>query len=161
MNKKLIIEAKIVPPSRPRFEVLGVFNPAVVKFGQGYVMLARVAEAVVQDEPGQFLVPVLSETGGMEIVKLEKNDPAYDFSDPRLIKNHDHSYLTSISHLRVARSQDGEHFTFDEGGIIAPEGIYERYGIEDARITKIGLTFYITYTAVSDCGINVRLMSTT
>ncbi|MFA5005892.1 MAG: glycoside hydrolase family 130 protein [Candidatus Izemoplasmatales bacterium] len=161
MEKKLIIEAKNVIPSRPRFRVIGVFNPAVVRVGAGYVMLARVAEAVVQDDPDHFLVPVLSATGGMEIVRLPKDDPDYDYCDPRLIRNHRQSYLTSISHLRVARSRDGEHFAFDAAGIVQPDGIYERYGIEDARVTKIGSTFFVTYTAVSDCGINVRLMATT
>jgi predicted GH43/DUF377 family glycosyl hydrolase len=161
MEKRLILETKDIAPSRPRFRVLGVFNPAVTKLGAETVMIVRVAETVVQDDPDRFLVPVLSSMGGMEIVSLPNGSPDYDFSDKRLIRNHEKSYLTSISHLRVGRSRDGVHFTFPSEGILMPEGIYECYGIEDPRITKIDATYYITYTAVSDCGIGVRLMRTT
>jgi len=39
--------------------------------------------------------------------------------------------------------------------------IYEEYGVEDARVTRIGDTFYITYVAVSRHGIATALASTT
>ncbi len=44
-------------------------------------MLARVAEKAVQNDPDHFLVPVASADGMIDIVKLPKNDPAYDYSD--------------------------------------------------------------------------------
>jgi len=160
MIKKMILEAKNIRPSREGFEVAGIFNPAVIRCGKETIMLARVAESAVQNDPDYFLVPVASAQGTIEIVRLPKNDPAYDYSDKRLVRNCQHTYLTSISHLRVARSMDGEHFVFDESGIILPGGIYERFGIEDPRITKIGSTYYVTFTAVSECGINVGLMAT-
>ena len=57
----------------------------------------------------------------------------------------------SISRFGLAASRDGFHFerhsqpTF-EGSLINP---YERLGVEDPRITKIGETYYIFYTGAS------------
>ena len=69
-------------------------------------------------------------------------------------------YLTSISHLRIARSQDGIHFTVDPKPAIFPELAYETYGLEDPRITKIDDLFYITYKVVSGNGICTGLITT-
>jgi predicted GH43/DUF377 family glycosyl hydrolase len=41
-----------------------------------------------------------------------------------------------------------------------PNNLYEEYGIEDPRITKIGEDYYVTYAAVSRHGITVRLLVT-
>jgi len=62
--------------------------------------------------------------------------------------------LDGMSCLWVARSRDGVHFTPDPEPAMVParEGyyaIYEEYGIEDPRITKIDDTYYITYTCYS------------
>ena len=69
-------------------------------------------------------------------------------------------YLTSISHLRLARSRDGIHFTVDEKPFIKPDRELEGFGTEDARITKIGDSYYINYTAVSCNGITTALAVT-
>ncbi len=158
--KQLIIEKKDLQPSQPNFEVLGVFNPAVIRDRDRIIMIARVSEAVIQDDENNYLVPVITEGDRYDIVKLPRNNPQYDFSDQRLIKNHRKNYLTSISHFRIATSNDGIHFDFSAGRTIHPHGKYEEYGIEDPRITKIDDYFYITYTGVSSYGINVRLMKT-
>ena len=62
--------------------------------------------------------------------------------------------LDGISCLWVARSRDGVHFTPDPqpAMVRATEGyyaVYEEYGIEDPRITKIADVYYITYTCYS------------
>jgi len=62
--------------------------------------------------------------------------------------------LDGMSCLWVARSQDGVHFTPDpEPAMVrAAEGryaIYEEYGIEDPRITRIDGIYYVTYTCYS------------
>lgn len=61
-------------------------------------------------------------------------------------------YLTSISHLRVARSRDGIHFQIDPKPFLFPARADEAFGIEDARITFLEGTYWITYTAVSAHG---------
>ncbi len=63
-------------------------------------------------------------------------------------------YLTSISHLRLARSGDGIHFTIDEEPAVRWSGRYERWGMEDPRIVYLeeDKTYCITYTAVSELG---------
>ncbi|WP_179394137.1 glycoside hydrolase family 130 protein [Lacticaseibacillus absianus] len=151
-----------VRPSRPDFEVVGAFNGAVAKFGDETIMLLRVAERPIQ-QPGQLLTPVYdAEKDTTEVVKL---DPAaYDLSDSRVIRpkgeNAEFAYLTSLSHIRCARSRDGQHFTVDDQPFIYPHDAYETFGIEDPRCTQIGDTYYINFSAVSKMGICVQLVST-
>lgn len=62
-----------------------------------------------------------------------------------------------VSHLTLARSGDGERFTVDARPWIEPSTdpafeLYERFGVEDPRITKIDDTYYITYTAYGPHG---------
>ncbi|MFA5248675.1 MAG: hypothetical protein WC415_05725 [Patescibacteria group bacterium] len=58
-----------------------------------------------------------------------------------------HSY---ISHLGLAKSRDGHHFTrCSTKPIFGPSHNFDKWGVEDPRITKIGSYFYITYVAVS------------
>jgi predicted GH43/DUF377 family glycosyl hydrolase len=54
-----------------------------------------------------------------------------------------------ISYLGYATSTDGVTFTWRETPFIAPDSPFDRYGAEDARISKIDDTFLITYTALS------------
>lgn len=56
-----------------------------------------------------------------------------------------------ISRLGMAHSEDGIHFTrYDHPAIdTKPDDPFERVGIEDPRITKIGDTHYIIHTSAS------------
>lgn len=56
-----------------------------------------------------------------------------------------------LSRFGLARSQDGVSFQRQDDPILEAdiEDPYERLGIEDARITQIGDTYYIVYTAPS------------
>ncbi len=70
--------------------------------------------------------------------------------------------LSGYSHLTLARSEDGYHFEVDSKPWIVPAKngpfeIYERYGVEDPRITPIEGKFYITYTAFGPYGPRVGL----
>ncbi len=61
------------------------------------------------------------------------------------------------SHLTLARSKDGINFTVEPEPWITPSQDeeyepYERFGIEDPRITKIGDSYYITYVAFGPHG---------
>jgi predicted GH43/DUF377 family glycosyl hydrolase/glycosyltransferase involved in cell wall biosynthesis len=98
--------------------------------------------------------------------------PGLDLSDPRTIRYRNTAggftqgqaeftdYLAHISHLRVARSSDGIHFTIDPQPTIVSATPLEEYGVEDPRITRLGDVFHITYVAVSRLGITTaRLMT--
>jgi len=158
MEKRLIIKTDDIAPTNHDVRVLGVFNPATIKVGTTTIMIARVAETMKNDDDTHVYVPIWRQKQ-YNFIKIPTADPNYDFSDVRVIHNHEESYLTSISHFRVGRSEDGYHFAFDETPIF-PESVYEEYGIEDPRITYIDGRYYITYTAVSSFGINVGLMVT-
>lgn len=62
------------------------------------------------------------------------------------IKHHDTNM--ELSTIGMAKSDDGVHFG-QHTQLITPEQDWERYGCEDPRVTQIGDTFYIFYTALS------------
>jgi predicted GH43/DUF377 family glycosyl hydrolase len=69
------------------------------------------------------------------------------------------TFLTSISHFRRARSRDGFHFEVDAAPVFSAEHALEAFGVEDPRITRIGSTYWVNYTAVSSAGIATGLAS--
>ncbi|MDY0345653.1 MAG: glycoside hydrolase family 130 protein [Bacilli bacterium] len=158
MEKKLIIRRSELKPSRKELSVLGVFNPAVIKIGNETIMLARVAEIARSDDRKYFTVATYADRH-IKYTKIDRFDSRYDFADARVIRNHQQNYLTSISHFRLAKSDDGINFVFTNTRIM-PETEYESYGIEDPHITEIEGNYYITYSAISEHGINVALMVT-
>lgn len=160
MDKKLILNAEELKPSRDDFEVTGVFNPAITRYKDGYVMIARVAETPINTNPSKHLVAFYDDFNELIVKEIPKDSTEYDFSDLRIIRNETDSFLTSISHFRVAYSEDKDNFDLNGARIIKPEVPYEAYGIEDPRITEIDGHYYITYTAVSPYGINGALMRT-
>jgi beta-1,2-mannobiose phosphorylase / 1,2-beta-oligomannan phosphorylase len=159
MEKRLLIDHCSIKPSHPDFEVLGIFNPAVVEVNGETIMIARVSEIVKNNDHHHVVIPTYRHKQFV-YTNLSRYDAQYDFSDHRVIKNHHHNYLTSLSHFRIARSVDGINFSFDNQPTLFPDNIYEEYGIEDPRITTIDDIHYISYTAVSSFGINVSLMKT-
>ncbi|MFC1535133.1 glycosidase, partial [Thermodesulfobacteriota bacterium] len=69
---------------------------------------------------------------------------------------------TGCSHLALSRSQDGYQFKVDPQPWVRPSTepfyeIYERYGIEDPRVTQIEDIYYITYTAFGPYGTRVGI----
>ncbi len=70
------------------------------------------------------------------------------------------TYLTSISHLRLARSRDGIRFQIAAGPSLGPANEYETFGIEDPRLTCIDGVFYVAYVGVSPRGVTTCLAST-
>jgi predicted GH43/DUF377 family glycosyl hydrolase len=63
------------------------------------------------------------------------------------------TYLTSISHLRWARSCDGLRFDVDAEPALTASGETDAFGVEDARATRLDGEWWINYTAVSPWGI--------
>ena len=156
-----IIEPKDVKPSRGEFEVIGVFNAGAIRFEDEVILLLRVAERPISTHPEVVLAGVYDVAQGDIILKeFSKDDPENDFSDPRLIIRPTETYLTSISHLRLARSTDGINFEIEDTAAIGPANDYESFGIEDPRVSRIDDTYYISYVGVSPFGVTSCLAST-
>lgn len=69
---------------------------------------------------------------------------------------------SGISHLTVARSEDGvTDWRIEPRPFIAPDEAYHsRWGVEDPRITRVGDTYYIAHTGFSPSGPLVVLAET-
>jgi len=141
-------------------QIISLLNPGVFRYQNKTWLLVRVAEGTVAKE-GVIYFPVLNATGNMEVIEVPLNDPDLISTDARVVNYKGLDYLTTISHLRLLCSDDGIHFKEQE--VYAPlfgKGHLERYGIEDCRVTQLGDTYYLTYTAVSDSGVGVGLQTT-
>jgi predicted GH43/DUF377 family glycosyl hydrolase len=147
--------------SRPELEVVGVFNPAAIRHDGRVLLLLRVAEAPIGVPSGRVAAPAFdAQTGRLEIRHWARDAEGVDVSDPRMIVAEGRTWLTSISHFRVATSNDGIHFDVEPVPAISAATPYEAFGVEDPRITRLGDTYWINYTAVSSCGIATALAST-
>jgi beta-1,2-mannobiose phosphorylase / 1,2-beta-oligomannan phosphorylase len=156
-----LIQPKDVCPSLPGYEVIGVLNTGVARYKDEILLLMRVVERPLNTLEADYLVPIFDPVQQRLVTKaIPRNAPGHDFSDPRVIITPDGAYLTAISHLRLARSRDGVHFTVDEQPALCAENAYEAFGVEDPRITQIGETYYINYTAVSSRGVVTSLART-
>ena len=157
-----IIEPKDIKPSKSDYEVIGVFNVGVTRLEDQVILLLRIAERPISPHPDAVLAAVYDTDHNAIVEKtFAKEDPENDFSDPRLIVRPNETYLTSISHLRVARSTDGVNFEIEDVPALTPANEYETFGIEDPRISLIDDTYYIAYVAVSLLGVTTALASTT
>lgn len=156
-----ILTPSMVRPSRPDLAVVGVFNPAVIRHDGEVLLLLRVAEAPGDVAEGEIAAPFRDPESGRLVVKRWRRDaPGVDATDPRMIVAEGRSWLTSISHLRIARSRDGIAFTVDEAPALVAATADEAFGVEDPRITRIDDSYWINYTAVSPRGIATALAST-
>lgn len=164
----LIVPAD-VKPSRPDFKVDGVFNCGVTEYNGEVILLCRVAESVICENEDEVKIPVVVKKDGKDVLDIitynKKESSELDFSDSREVKAPGAKKsrvvnLTSLSHLRVARSADGVDFTIEESPSILPISEEESWGMEDPRITKIDDAYYINYTSVTENGAATSLIST-
>ena len=157
-----IIKPCDVPPSRDDYEVVGAFNPAATIFNDEILLLLRVAERPKDKNPNEQVAPILNlNTGQIEHFRVKNDDPNItNIPDSRSFYYKNEMFLTSISHLRIARSTDGIHFKIDPTPAVFPQMPYETFGLEDPRITKIDDLYHITYKVVSDKGICTGLLTT-
>lgn len=79
-------------------------------------MLLRVAESVINSGPAAACRTAVGKTDAgwvQATASFDRRDERYDFSDPRVIvlkSDPARVWLTSMSHLRLARSRDGVNF---------------------------------------------------
>jgi len=148
-----IVSPEDVKPSRPDFEVICAFNAGVTKVGNDVLLLLRIAEIARSDNPKIAKVSLFDHIKGEIVVKeFDVDDPNVDISDSRFVRVSGKQYLSSISHFRIARSSDGIKFDIEDTPAMQASNLYEIYGIEDPRITQMGDTYYINYSAISPVG---------
>ena len=165
-DKNPLITPRSVKPSRPDFKVEGTFNAGVIDCGDETIMLLRVAESVLSSDPNEVKVPVMESEGESCVLTLKsfhRDDATYDFADPRTVvvrADRSQLFLTSLSHIRVARSTNGVDFEVGDDPFIYPSNRYELFGCEDPRVIRIEGNYYINYSSVSDLGISTTLART-
>lgn len=156
-----ILTPAMIRPSRPDFEVVGTFNPGVTRHDGDVLLLVRVAEAPLRGSAAEVAAPHFdTRSGRIEVRRWATDAEGVDAGDPRVVVADGRTWLTSLSHLRVARSTDGIRFEVDAAPALMPATELESWGIEDPRITLLNGTYWINYTGVSPYGIATALAST-
>ncbi len=163
ISTKLLLKPEFFEPTDSWFEVIGAFNPGAARFNDEIILLVRVAEAAKEQKSGKLLSPRAIFEGGSMHYEIEEFE-VVDASDPRKpLLEKGMRRLSFISHLEIVHlSADGlEVKQIEKHPDLLPREVYEEFGLEDPRITKIDDTYYITYVAVSaDLAITTALMST-
>lgn len=140
-------------------EITCLLNPGVFRLGGRICLLLRVAERPKQIE-GKISFPIY-ENGVIKVLSFDKDDPALDATDPRVINYQGNDYLTTLSYLRPVFSDNGTDFYEDPAYLpIFGKGELETFGIEDCRISTMDDGFYLTFTEVSPVAVGVGLIVT-
>jgi predicted GH43/DUF377 family glycosyl hydrolase len=146
-------------PLRPRIDrptyVLGAFNPGFTRLPNGnLLMMVRIAEALQEPISGNEIHAIRWDpqrgflTDAHELAMV-------DASDPRKFRIRGHSSkvmaLTSLSWLLPVELDPDSLavVTVHYDRSICPAASYQEYGVEDARISKVDDTWYMTTCSVS------------
>jgi len=156
-----LLSPKDLKPSTDGLKIACLLNPGVFRFQGKTWMLVRVAERPEQSEI-HVSFPILNELGETSIMEIALDDADLIATDARVVRYKGVDYLTTLSHLRLVCSDDGINFYEPEGKTkIFGKGSYQTFGIEDCRVTQMGDTYYLTFTAVSESGVAVGMKKTT
>ncbi len=157
-----LITPAMVPASHPDLVVRGAFNPGACRFGPEVLLVLRVAEGCPETAE-HVCVPYYDCSQGearLAVRRLARNDPELVIQDNRAVIHRGRELVSTVSHLRLARSRDGVHFRVDPEPFWTPRDASEAFGVEDPRVTEIDGWYYISYTAVSPDGYGVSLIRT-
>lgn len=151
---KILLKPSDIKPSSAKFEVLGVYNPAVIRLDNGkIIMYARIIEKLKKVEDKKYYyVPRFTGKKDFKIAldKFDKGEShledgiAVSFKDGT-------KRLTYLSHLRRVYL-DKKGFAvrkIDQKPCFFGLANDAELGVEDPRITKIGDAYYMTYVGVS------------
>lgn len=155
-----LITPDVIGPSRPDFEVVCTLNPAAIRVGEETLLLVRVGERPIAEAGEVATVLFDADAGEPKIIRLRRDDPDLDARDPRAVTYKGEGLLTSLSHIRVARSRDGIHFRFDPSPAIFPSEPSEAYGCEDPRVVCLDGRYYVQYVIASTLGVGTSLAVT-
>ena len=157
-----IIQPSDLKPLNNSFKILGVFNPAAFLMNNKIYLLLRVAEQPKEVE-GKLRIPIVEKTKGkaqLTFFEVDKDDEDLMINDVRKYEWKGREYLSSLSHFRLAESDDGIHFKISEEAWMLPDGENENFGIEDARVSFIENAYYVYFTAASDDGYVTSMVKT-
>ena len=134
--------------------VLGAFNPGLTRLANGnLLMLVRIAEALREPFDAAHAHVIRWEAGDYRLDRWPLE--LADTRDPRTLRLRGSEWrvlaLTSLSWLLpVELSPDGlERVAIHYDKAIAPAGDWQCYGIEDARISRVGGEWLMTSCSVS------------
>lgn len=135
--------------------VLGAFNPGLTRLpGGNLLLMVRVAEALREPAFDGHIHAIRWESPGRYVLDAHPLSQV-DASDPRKFQILGHQSkvmaLTSLSWLLpVELSPDGTEVVAVHYDLaIQPQADYQQYGVEDARISRIGDAYYMTVCSVS------------
>ena len=135
--------------------VLGAFNPGLTRLPNGnLLMMVRIAEALRKPVFDGKVHAVRWDAERGYVLDAWPLELA-DTSDPRKFMLHGYGWkimaLTSLSWLLpVELTPDGlEVVALHYDRAVAPQGSYQCYGLEDARISKVGARWLMTTCSVS------------
>jgi len=152
-KEKILLKPQDIKPSSKIFEVLGVLNPGAARLPDGRIVLyVRVIERLKKwEDRRNYYSPRMVGKGKYElIIDKFKKSSAKAWDDIAIIFHDGTKRLSYISHLRrVILNKRG----FKIISIDKKPGFYGfkddgELGIEDARITKIGDHYYMTYVSL-------------
>ena len=150
-NNPLIKPSDVIP-SLKGYKVLGAFNPGATVYGDEILLLLRVAEGCESQE-GVVRTPIYHFDGKKSypsIMEFKTDDPNVQLKDTRGVVYKGKDFLSTASHIRIARSKDGLNFTVDKDPFLYPVNEREKYGCEDVRITKIDGRYFLNFTVISE-----------
>lgn len=171
----LVFEPKDVDltrsPLRPSITaptyVLGAFNPGLTRLPNGnLLMVVRIAEAL-QTPVDNGRIHAIRWVQGNNYVLDAYDLSGVDASDPRKFQILGYQSkvmaLTSLSWLLPVEldSEGNSVLEIHYDKVIAPQKSYQEYGVEDARISHIGDTWYMTTCSVSAERHNTTLYTST
>jgi predicted GH43/DUF377 family glycosyl hydrolase len=158
---KCLLRPSDLPPSRPGWEVIGVFNPAAIQTTDGVVLLVRVAERPVERRSGYVALPRWDVHLGHPVIDWTSEEELA-LVDVRVLRLRRTGLvrLNFISHLGIVRSHDGRSIDSIDAARFEPATEYEEFGVEDPRLSRLGDEYYFTYVAVSRHGVATALAST-
>jgi len=161
-HPKPLLSPADVKPTHAGWEVLCTFNPGAIHCGGEVLLLVRVAERPVATDDKELATCFFDPAKGeMTTLRIDKKDPELIYDDPRVFTYKGQGYLTSVSHIRIARSRDGgKTFTFDDKPAMIGDRPEETFGMEDPRITFLEGKYYINYSAISPRGVVTSLAVT-
>ena len=158
---------------RPRSDVDPPPGAFTLDFGGRHPVQKPLPHHYTKDDViGMAYLDASARPPSVRVAYIPRDLPGLDLRDPRAIRYKDgtgplrtvnrgfQDYLAQISHLRVARSRDGVHFTVERDVALGPLAALEEYGVEDPRITLIDGKFHVTYVSVSRWGITTSLAVT-
>lgn len=158
-NLNPILKPSDFQPAIEGMEIACLLNPGVFMMGNRIGLVIRVAERPKQKE-GKVSFPVYT-GNGFKVLEFDKNDKDLDLSDPRVINYKGQDYLTTLSYLRFAFSEDGIHFQEDSNyPPIFGNRPSESFGIEDCRVATMQDGYFLTFTEVSAVAVGVGMLET-